>query len=564
MAKIIQLPDKVIAKISAGEVIERPAYAVKELIENAIDAGADVIEVRVQGAGLTRIMVQDNGEGMTEEDLKISFLPHATSKLKDETELIGIKTLGFRGEALSSLAAISTLTIRARCPDQPGGYEIVIRNSSVAALSQVGMPPGTIVTVDNLFHNVPARKKFLKSERTELRLITDVITHFALSHPSIHFIFTHNNKVVFDFSKQQNFFERVKTLLGETNSDQLLRLSSEEGFIKIVGLVGKPQIASKQNQKQFIFVNNRHITDRMISLSVKEAFGTLLPSTSTPIFLLNLSLPSEIVDVNVHPRKEQVSFINSKEVFDSIRQAVTQVLNENNITFNLAKFKYESSARIGETTSYAGTLLKESVLPWNRDEKIDFKPSEKLLQIHQTYILSQTVDGIFLIDQHAAHERILYEEFILKFEKSKNERNIHELTKPLPLSLSLHEKQLADEYMEHLENIGFSMENFQGDHYIVRSIPVVFKGRNIEKIIKEMLSDLENEITASVDTRSLRMLAFLSCRAAIKSGDVLTEKEMRDILRKLTKTPNSATCPHGRPTRIKIDIKELDRLFKRS
>jgi DNA mismatch repair protein MutL len=563
MAKIIQLTENVIAKISAGEVIERPAYAIKELIENSIDAGANVIDIQITDAGLKKIIVKDNGEGMNETDLKLSFLPHTTSKLKDEHDLIGIRTLGFRGEALSSIAAISRLSIRTRKKNQPGGYEVIIRDGEIESYSPVGTPPGTIITVDNLFLNVPARKKFLKSEKTELRLITDIITHFVLSYPSIHFIFTNNDKTILDFSRQQSLLERIRTLLGESDAEQLINISFEEGMIRISGFIGKPQGASKQNQKQFLFINNRHVTDRMIALSVKEAFGTLLPATNTPIFLLNISIPPEIVDVNVHPRKEQVSFINSKEIFDSVKLATTQVLNESNITFNLAKFKYESSARTGETTSYAGSLLRESVLPWNRDEKINFKPSAKLLQIHQTYILSQTVEGLFLIDQHAAHERVLYEDFIQSFADAKKKKEIIELAKPISISLSLKETQLLDEHISYFGNTGFIIDHFQGNNYIIRAVPIVFKGRNSEKIIKDMLADLDEEINKSVDTRTQRMLAFLSCRAAVKSGDVLTEKDMKDLLNKLEKAPNDTTCPHGRPTRITINISEIDQLFKR-
>ncbi len=563
MTKIIQLPEDIISKISAGEVIERPAYAVKELIENAIDANATIIEIHIEAAGLKKIIVQDNGEGMNKEDLKLSFLPHTTSKLRNEHELIGIRTLGFRGEALSSVAAVSTLTIRTRRHNDPGGTEVVVRNGKVESILPIGTPPGTIVTVNNLFLNVPARKKFLKSDKTEFRLITDIVTHFSLSYPLIHFVLTHNNKIILDLSKRQNLSDRIKVLLGQSLSQELLPLNFEDSMIKLIGFIGKPQSSSKQNQKQFLFINNRHVTDRMISLSVREAFGTLLPASSTPIFILYLELPPEIVDVNVHPRKEQVAFINAKQIFDGVKQAVTQVLQENNLTFNLAKFKFESSEKIGETTSIAGKYIKESVLPWNRNEAILFKPTNKLLQIHQTYILLETKEGLVLIDQHAAHERILFEEFMHSFEVNKKSKTSFEFPKPLTLSLSLKETQLMEEYIPYFENSGFSIEHFQGSNFVVRNAPIIFRGRNIEKIIRDMLSDLEIEAIKSIDIRSQRMLTFLSCRAAVKKGDVLTSKQMKDIIKKLEVTSNNATCPHGRPTRIQISIDEIDKLFKR-
>lgn len=563
MSKIIQLPESVISKISAGEVIERPAYAVKELIENSIDAGATVIEISVEEAGLRRIIVQDNGEGMSREDLEMSFLPHTTSKLKDETELVGIKTLGFRGEALSSIAAISTLTIRSRVKNQPGGTEIVVRGGEVEHIAPIGTPVGTIVTVDNLFLSVPARKKFLKSEKTEFRLITDIVTNFALSYPHIHFVLTHNKKVVLDLPASKNNLERIRHLLGPMIYDQLIPVSYEEGFISLSGFIGRPQIANKQNRQQFIFVNNRLVTDRMISLSVKESFGTLLPAANTPVFLLHVKLPPEIVDVNIHPRKEQISFLNSQHIFDAIKNSVVETLNNHNLTFKLAKFKQENSSRLGETTSFSGELLKSTVLPWDRGETIPVKPTSKLLQLHQTYIFSSTREGIVLIDQHAAHERILYEQFVQAFDKKKKEKQIYDLSNSVKLNLSLNESQILEEHLDYFKDIGFAIDHFQGTNFVIRTAPIVFKGRNIGKILKDLLTDLENEEVKTIDLRSQRMLAFLSCRAAVKAGDVLTERQMKDITKTLEQTMNNSTCPHGRPTRIQITIEELNKMFKR-
>ncbi|CAN5147163.1 DNA mismatch repair endonuclease MutL [soil metagenome] len=518
--KIVTLSDSVVSKISAGEVIERPVFAVKELIENAIDANATVIEIHIEEAGLKRIRVQDNGDGMSKDDLELSYLPHTTSKLLNEHELVGIKTLGFRGEALASIAAISTLSIKTRLHNQPGGYEIIIRDGNIESVSPIGTPPGTIIIIDNLFLNVPARKKFLKSERTEFRLISDMIIHFALSYPHIHFVFINNKKPVLDLPKKNTITDRIAILLGPNTFEQLVPIKSEDGFIKISGFIGKPQIASKQNQKQFLFVNNRHITDRMISLSVKESFGTLLPASSTPLFILHLTIPPEVVDVNVHPRKEQVLFINSRQIFDAVKQAVTDTLTEHNLTFKLARFKDENSARLGETTSYAGSLLKQTVLPWDRTENIDFKTTSKYQQIHQTYIFSQTKDTIFFIDQHAAHERILYEEFAKTFTDKKKTKDNYELPKPNSIIFGISEAQILEEYLRYFDSLGFKIDHFQGTNFMVRAIPVIFKGRNIEKIMRDILSDLAEDLTKSIDDRTKRMLAFLACRAAVKAGDV--------------------------------------------
>lgn len=554
MNKIIQLSPDVVAKIAAGEVIERPAYAVKELIENALDATATAITINIEESGLLRIQVIDNGEGMSREDLEISFLPHTTSKITHEDELIGVKTLGFRGEALSSIAGISDMTIQSRPIHNSSGTTIEIRQGRVEHRGSIGIPPGTIVTIDGLFSPVPARKKFLKSLKTEFRAITDIVLHFALSYPTIHFTLTHNKKTIFDLPIKKDEKERLIMIFGEDAMEHLLPLNFSDSYLTISGYIGKPHIASKGNQKQFLFVNKRSITDKLISLAVRESFGTLLPSSSTPLFGLYLTLPFEVVDVNVHPRKEQVSFINNRMIFDLVKQAVSETLMSNNITYHIDTF--ENSLRKGETTSFSATMLKETILPWNR--------MDTLLQIHQTYILLTTKNGLVFIDQHAADERIFFEQFSKSFENEKKSKNIYTLPKPLKISLSLSEKQLIEEYQTTFENMGFSLEEFGSQTLILRTIPVLFKGRKIEKIIKDMLSDLRDDRgIKSIDTTSKRMLSFLSCRAAVKAGDTLTPTQMKTILKDLENTPNNTTCPHGRPTRIDIALETIHKYFKR-
>lgn len=562
MNKIIKLPPDVVAKIAAGEVIERPSFAVKELIENSIDASATAITITIEESGLRRIQIIDNGEGMSRKDLEIAFLPHTTSKLQHEDELTGIKTLGFRGEALSSLAAISSLTLQSRTKNDPVGTTIEIQQGRVEHIGSVGIPVGTIVTVDHLFSPVPARKKFLKSLKTEFRQISDVVLHFALAYPTIHFTLTHNKKTIFDLPAKKDDRERNAIVFGNDIVVHLIPLSFFDSYLTISGYIGKPQVASRNNQKQFLFINNRAISDKMIALAVKESFGTILPSSTTPVFRLHLTLPFETVDVNVHPRKEQVSFINVRMIFDLVKQAVSETLLHNNISYHFEPF--DTSLREGETTSPSATLLKETILPWNRTDIGKITGTTPLLQIHQTYILAVTKEGLVLIDQHAAHERILFEQFTKAFENEKKKKTAYPLPHPLKLSLSFSEKQLIEEHKDTFEQLGFSLEHFGGNTFIIRYIPLLFKGRRIEKIIKDMLSDLSDERgIKTIDTTSKRMLSFLSCRAATKSGDVLSEAQMKTILKDLEKSPNNTTCPHGRPTRIEIPLAILHKHFKR-
>lgn len=388
------------------------------------------------------------------------------------------------------------------------------------------MPIGTIVTIDDLFYPVPARKKFLKSEKTEFRHTTEIVLQYALLYPSIHFLLTHNKKVIFDLPAKKEVYERLPVLFGSDLFENLIPLSFEESFIKLSGFLGKPQIALAQNQKQYIFVNGRRVNDRLISLAVKESYGTLLPAANTPIFFLYITLPFEIVDVNVHPRKEQVSFINARMIFDAIKQAVIQTLSDNNITFRLSQFSQEHTLRKGETRSFAAELLKEVVLPWNRTDIGERVKKSIAFQIQQTYILIQTKNGLIIFDQHAVHERILFEQFVTAFAMQKKKKENYELSKPVTLQFSITDAQLFGEYKKNFEEIGFEIEYFQGQSFIIRKVPIIFKGRNVEKIIKEMLIDLSEELPKSMDMRTKRMLSFLACRSAVKAGDTLTQKQM--------------------------------------
>jgi len=556
MNKIFTLPESVVSKIAAGEVIERPAFAVKELIENALDAKATNIEIRIEESGLKKIIIIDNGVGMSREDLKICFLPHTTSKLKSEEELLRIQTFGFRGEALSSIAAISNVTIKSKTEDDIAGTVIEIKNGGVQNLSSIGMPKGTQVVVDYLFFSVPARRKFLKSQLTEFRLTTDIITNYALSFPKVHFSLIHNGKEILNLSKKEIISDRLKVLLGDHFFNNVVPFSFEENHIKLSGFIGKPQIASKQNQKQYLFINSRSVTDKLISLAVKESYGTLLPASYTPVFLIFVTMPSELVDINVHPRKETVSFINSKGVFDTTKQAIIQTLSDSNITFSLSKFKEEPSLRFGETRSLSANQLKKKVLTINK--------ASLILQIDKTYLIVSTKNGIVMLDQHAAHERILYEEFVITLEKEKQKNSQYTLPKLLFITLSVSDIQILEEYKDLFIKVGFTIEPFQGKTILIRKIPSFFKGRNIGKILLDMISDLKtSEGIKSIDTGTERMISFLACRGAVKAGDSLSGNQAKDIIMKLQKTKNNPTCPHGRPTHIEMSVTDLDILFKR-
>jgi DNA mismatch repair protein MutL len=561
--KILPLSQDIIAKIAAGEVIERPVYAVKELVENALDAKASAITIQIEESGLRKITVIDNGEGMSKEDLKESFKLHTTSKVSAVDHLSHIATLGFRGEALASIAAISTMIIQSRTKKSAGGTKVELKNGKVITIAPVGMPAGTIVTVTNLFHSVPARKKFLKSSKTEFRHIISLVTTFALANPQVHFVLTHNKKTVFDLPQSTGVVERIKLLLGTKLFTNLLPFSYQDNYLSISGFLAKPQEKTYSSSKQFLFINNRKVLDKLIGFSIKESYGTLIDPKSLPIFIVFITLPYEFVDVNVHPRKEFVRFSDTQFIINSVQKAVSETLTKNNLTFyDETGFGFGlSDAKL--TQSFAGRIIKESQIPWDIRVRNEIGRFHDIIQLHNLYLVTQTKFGVALIDQHGAHERILYEQFLEAFKNKRKQSPQYHLPKPAVLEFSFTEIALLDEYQELLRNLGFTIELFKENTYLVSSVPLLFQDRNPAEFVREMLSDLEREKIHTIDKASAKMIAYLASRGAIKAGESLTKKQAKDLLEKLEVTNNNATCPHGRPTKIVIDVEQLHRMFKR-
>ncbi len=556
MAKIHRLPEKLVSQIAAGEVIERPVYALKELIENALDAGADEISIVLEQAGLKKITVSDNGEGMSEEDLKESIHPHTTSKISTEDDLQAINTMGFRGEALSSIASISDLVIKTKQKGQVAGTQITVQAGKVKDISPVGMPFGTIVEVSNLFYPVPARKKFLKHTTTEWRYCSELVSSYAVAFPEISFQLVHNKKTILDLPKKQTRLERTVLLLGKSLLEHFMPLEHQQGYLKITGFVGTPQAAQTNQNKQFIYINNRKVTDKKISIWVKESYGTILDTAFHPSFILFMEMPPETIDVNVHPRKEQVHLLNNQLIGEEIKNAVTEVLQKHNLGFaHLERFSKD-----GLTDSFAGQLLKEETPVWNVKEKIVVGDVQ---QIHDLYLIAQTNRGLIIIDQHAAHERILYEQFLDEFQKQKIAKTIV-IKKPLVIELSISDSQILEEHLDDLKMVGFVIEPFGENSFKISEVPMLFKDRDVKQIIVDVLADFGEEGTNQIDQATNQMIMYLACRSAIKAGEKLTKEEAIRLIKKLEETNNNVTCPHGRPTKIEITLRELNKNFKRS
>lgn len=556
MSKIHQLAEAVIAQIAAGEVIERPAYAVKELIENALDADATIITISLENGGLRKITVTDNGIGMSEEDLLESFKPHTTSKIATEDDLNEISSFGFRGEALSSIAAISTLIIESRPANSLTGWRLIIKNGMVQEKVPTGMPHGTSVTIQNIFRDVPARKKYLKSSQTELRFIIDMVQRFALANPHVQFILINNKKIIHEFISSE-LQDRIQQIFSQSISEQLIPIEYQDSYISFQGFIGKPQIASTSLQKQFLFVNQRIITDKLVNQRIKQAFGNLLEATHYPFYLLSLELQPTLIDVNVHPRKEQIHFMNGDTILSQLETIIKNTLKNYDLTYQNFQLKNHKKT----TKGYAANYLRENsaINPLLGKQKIT--EDLHIKQIHNLYLIVETAKGVTLIDQHAAHERILYQQFLKAFQSTLQ---TIALAKPYLMELKPSATILLQQNLEHFQKIGFTIEEFGENTFQITAVPKLLQDNNPIAIIEEMLNDIEDQGNIKeVDEQNQKMLEYLACRSAIKAGDELTAEQALELVRQLDQTENNETCPHGRPTRINISLQEMHRNFKR-
>ncbi len=559
MPRIQTLPEHVISRIAAGEVIERPVYAVKELIENSLDAGADSITIQIERGGLKKIMITDDGEGMTKDDLFESFKPHTTSKLQDES-LIGIKTLGFRGEALASIAAISDMVLQSRVPGSAAGVQVILKSGTVIKSGPVGMPVGTSISVQNLFHTVPARKKFLRSERTEFRHILDLVIKYALSYPTKRFLLLHNNRIIIDLPKNQDISQRLSTLLGDRIAQQLIPISASDDYLKLQGFIARPQVSVQSGDKQYLYINNRSVSDRGITRVVKEAFGNLLENTRFPVYVMSIEIPHEAVDVNVHPRKEQVSFVNNDMVYEVVKSSVSNSLASHNLTYLSSLY---STTRVSATNTPAALMLREKTEKWNVKDSLKIINTDQIQQVDKTFLIAQTKNGVLMVDQHAAHERILYEQYLETYKELKLKQDKFKLHAPIDLDLSLSDKEVVEEYLDLFASNGFEIRK-NGSSFILLSVHKLFMDQDYNQLIQELLGDIREmgkikDLELFINT----IISYLACRNAIKAGDVLTQDEARRLIEKLDNTNRNSNCPHGRPTAVEISLKDLYRLFKR-
>jgi DNA mismatch repair protein MutL len=572
---IHQLSEDVINKIAAGEVIERPANAVKELVENSLDAGADIILVEVREGGKGLIKVSDNGAGMNAEDAQLAVQRHTTSKITKADDLFAINSFGFRGEALASIAAISSMDVISRTKEDLAGIKLEINNGKIISRNEIGCNPGTVVEIRELFFNTPARQKYLKSIESELAAIVDVITRYALANPQISFKLLHNGKVLLNTPKTFDSLSNVANIYGRNTAKNMVAVNHVKNNIEVMGFVSKPEFTKSDKSYQSIFVNGRYVKNKVITGAIYDGYTTMLMERRHPVVVLDVKIEPKLIDVNVHPAKSEIRVSKEAEVYEAVSESVNVTLFKQKSDKMVPEFeekdikkpyliKEDSFRRKYEVDSAAQTLLEPEsekskpvlIKPIEIDAKLP--PMTVKGQIHKTFILAETKSGLLILDQHAVEERVNYELFMKQTKKEKSQP----LLSPDLLELNAKEYLLVQDNIYVFEEIGFKLEEFGGSSFRVREIPVI-----LGKVYsKEFLMDILNDASkAGKVTQQLieNKIATKSCRASIKAGDELTMPQMNDLLKKLAVCNNPFNCPHGRPTIINMTLYELEKKFKR-
>lgn len=569
--RIRLLEDTVAGKIAAGEVIERPASVVKELVENSIDASASRIDVELIEGGKGLIKVIDNGVGMRTEDLSMLFLKHATSKISGLEDLETINTLGFRGEALASIGVVSHTRVLSCARGETTGAELEVRGGKRGEVKYLGVPGGTQVEVRDLFYNVPARRKFLKATPTEMASISEVLTRLALSHPEVHFTLTHNQREVFNLPPAPTIKERIATFFGQDFAKELLSINSREPTLEVSGYIKPPAQNHGNARMQYVFLNGRHIREGNVSHAIYEAYRNLLPPGRYPIVFLFLKSEPGLVDINVHPAKLEVRFRESAKVHGQVLQTLKKVLTQytpqilptpreeaHAPTPSAAKgLPHEVTPPLAQTIQYPGQMphgpipIRYGAVPF--------------VQLHRTYIVEETPKGLNIVDQHALHEILLYTE--LRHRILEGSLPVQRLLIPELVELNSSNFFSLMGLLESLSKAGVEIEEFGKNTVIVRSLPHILKDLDI----KEFITDLaERTLEGGGATPAEEggqvldsVLKAMACKGAIKSGQKLNPQEMQFLLEKRDSSSASARCPHGRPTTLFLSLEELDKHFRR-
>ena len=586
--RITQLDNRLSNQIAAGEVVERPASVVKEMLENSLDAGATRIEVDVEAGGVKLIRVRDDGRGIHKDDLNLALARHATSKIRDQGDLEAIETLGFRGEALASVASISRLKLTTNAKEDASyGWSVQASGADMQVeISPAPHPRGTTVEIRELFFNTPARRKFLRTERTEFLKVEEVVRKVSLSHPGVSFVLSHNGKTTKQYIGDDEA-HRVASVFGSAFLESSVFFSQERGGMELRGWIGLPTYSRSQADQQFFFVNGRIIRDRVVTHAVKQGYADVLYHGRNPVYCLFLSINPRLVDVNVHPTKCEVRFRETRDVHDFIFRTIHHVLADvrpeepvaGEVDPRLAgvpggavplqapiSFGGRSGSqgvRDPQMSVYREMFAKDPVAGFPESDDVTMPPlGYAVAQLHGIYILSENRAGLILVDMHAAHERITYEHM----KTACDAEGIRSQPMLVPLSIVVSEKEtdLVDEHSAEFSALGLEIERASEESIIVRAVPTLLAKSNVEQLVRDVLSDLaEYGQSARIEQHRDEILSTMACHGSVRANRRLTLPEMNALLRDMEETERSGQCNHGRPTWCEMSLAELDSLFLR-
>lgn len=629
MKKIQELDQSTINQIAAGEVVERPASVVKELLENAIDAGSTMVSVEIEDGGLSLIRITDNGMGIDPGDIRIAFKRHTTSKIRTAVDLLSVSSLGFRGEALSSIAAVCQVELITKTAENLTGYRYKIEGGKETLFEEIGAPEGTTFIVKNIFFNTPARRKFLKTAQTEAGYVSDIVEKIALSHPEISISFKSNRQLKIHTAGNGNLKDVIYNVYGREITGNVIEINQENDFMKMTGYIGKAIISKGNRTFENYFINGRYIKSNILSKAIEAGYKFILMQHKYPFTVLNFEINPEYLDVNVHPSKMELRFRKGESIYPWVEECINNALIEkpNIIDVELEKIKeiqdeikyvpepfeinrqhieeakalsVNSQSNIGSTNYQApdhvlGDLPEHldvgednnykantdrvntdrvAVTPKNNmvQQQItevydDFlsevaKPKHRIIgQVFKTYWIIEYEDKMYIIDQHAAHEKVMFESLMKKF----HEKNISTqfINPPIILSLSMNEAALLEKYMGHFKEIGFEIEHFGGQDYAVRGVPSDLYSLDSEEVLMEIIDNLSNENAKLVADSITDKIASMSCKAAVKGNSNMSFNEADALITQLLALENPYNCPHGRPTIISMSKYELEKKFKR-
>jgi DNA mismatch repair protein MutL len=584
----VLLPE-VASQIAAGEVVERPASVVKELLENSLDAGARHITIQVNGAGRQLIEVADDGCGIPADQVLLAVARHATSKLQSADDLFHIATLGFRGEALASIGSVTRMTVISRADGSEKAVQMIVEGGQTGRIEPVGAPVGTVIRVQDLFFNVPARLKFLKSDATERRNIDELVTRYALAYPFVRIHLFQDGRPSLMTSGNGDRREVLATLYGVENAKQMLEVLSEEDGLCVTGYISPISLTRSNRREITFFVNGRPVHDQALSAALVQAYHTMLMVGRYPIAVLFIELQPDVVDVNVHPAKAEVRFRDADAVFRGVQRAVRRALLASTPVPGLTgALTWSQSA-----STFDPTIVSRPGMDWqlagNMPEQMESAPGESALsgalapqyqhqavlsgsripllrlvgQIALSYLVAEGPDGLYLIDQHAAHERVLFERFVILHQNNRQSIPMQTLLEPVLVELPPASARLVEEQLPVLAHLGFAVELFGQGAFLVRAIPALLSGLNPAAALAVLVEDFEEDESPLQTEQEARIIARVCKRAAVKAGQVLSQDEQQVLLRDLEACASPRTCPHGRPTMIHLSVDLLERQFGR-